>query len=395
MQVWQTFLSENECTQLKIEVGNFKQYARPIHGEKRTMCKIKYHMHLLSVDFVTKCKNHFQEQSTEIDFDRLHDCSVIWTEIGAREQVWHMDALKRFAVVNVILNSDIPTEFLDLEYIKKDQGLSSKNLDYPLKWVSLMVEETKMIIKPKINPGDAIFFWSQHIHRGPANLSEKERISLYMTFPLKIHLKITTDFAFTNWAWIDAHFECKKKHYHSDNNDEIRPIKQIDFIIKNDLLQLYPHDWNGVAVYESVQKQIEQREKYIADFPSSANLWLVFWQTGQMFLTTVEFLTDKQKVKINYLPTKKFPRQTVECVDLLTWEKDIRKINITKENLNEYNGYSLLVSKEHFLQVQTPCTIYPFSHLCSIDCKVIIPLYISREETTNVYVHPDLVFEIN
>lgn len=392
MQVWQQFLSEKERVQLVNESANFKQYAKSIHGEKRTMCKIKYHMHLLTVDIVSKCKNQFKGDETEIDFDRLHDCSIIWTGSDVAEQVWHMDALKRFAVVNIILNSDVPTEFLDLEYKRKDQGISSTTFDYPLKWVSSKQDEETKTIAPKIEAGDAIFFWSQTIHRGPANpASKKERISLYMTFPLKKQLKITTDYAFPNYAWFDSHFQCTKNHYHSDNYNEIRCLKQIDFIIKNEfLLDLYPHDWHGTNIYKAVKQQVDKRKAYIANFPSCANLWLVFWQTGQVYLTTVDFSIDNQKVKIHYLPTKKIPKPTIETVDTKTWELALKKIEIDLENVHEYNGYSP-VPKENFLKLQTPCLLYPFSHLCTIECSPVIPLQI--KETGTIYVHPDLLIQ--
>ncbi len=382
MQVWQSFLSESEKKHILSQTLTFEKHARAIHGEKRKMCKIKHHFDALNLNIKQKLE-HFQHHP-DVDFDRIHDCSIIWTEPGAKCQDWHMDALKRFAVLNIILNSDIATEFLDVPFNSNDQdkNVMTNTFDYHLCWAL----SSEKLIPLNMKKGDAVFFWSNMIHRGPSMpLEMKEpRISLYMTFPLKTQGKITTDFAFPNWAWIDAHF--------IQTHRLLRPTLQIDFIIRHDLLHLYPKDWHGENIHQLVEDQIKNREKFISLFPQEAHLFLVQWKTNDEFFLA-KVTTEKNKKCILYYPTSKYPKTTVENVDMDRWN-NITKIPIdTKEAVDKYCGYSF-VPIPQYMELKPSLSkkwiVYPFSHLCLKTEEIVIPFIVPSSSCSSIFVHPKL-----
>ncbi len=361
MQIWQNFLSQAEVQSVVSIVSKLKKNAHLIHGEKRRMLKLIKGVESLKLDFQKKSKTF--STSEEIDFSKLIDCSIIWTEKNATPQVWHMDAIERFAVLNIILTTDIPTEFLNIP------KQNDEKFEYPLNW-----NLHSSIFPIKIKSGDGIFFWSNEIHRGPAN-GEEERISLYLTFPLfRSSSSPTTDFAYPNWAWIDSKF--------NKSTTLKRTYNQIDFILKNNLLCLYPIDWHGSNVYQSVENQIDERKSFIASFPP-LNLFLVEYE-DIFYLANIKL--KQTIVEICYYPTCTFNSNYIEKIDLHSWEL-IKKIRIDVSNLDLYQGYSLK-PKENYIQKKVH-TVYLFSHLALKECDIVIPKIVNA----NVFVHPLLVFE--
>lgn len=375
MQIWQKFLLKKEVQDILIIISKLKKNASVIHGDNRKMLKLIKNLSALKIDLPSRACL-FSNQDNNIDFNKLIDCSIIWTEPKTKEQVWHMDALKRFAVVNVILTSDIPTEFLDVQYINKNQD--SKDFDYPLKWPLNKKQNLE------IKSGDAIFFWSNMIHRGPANINNEDRISLYLTFALKGQKQqITTDFAFPNWAWIDSKFEnsttLKRSHF------------QIDFIIMNDLLDLYPLNWHNDNIHENVSMQVQERQKFISTFPIAKKYFLLFWSDSQFYLTKIE-IDKNENVCIHYYPTLKHPKATFEKITLEKFNT-LEKIEINIDNLQELQGFSLYTQKGYTEKKITDqkCIFYSFSHLVLKEkCEISIP-HIFHEGQT-IFVHPLILF---
>ncbi len=373
MQVWQKFLSQKETQNVLQIIFKLKKNATSIHGEKRKMLKLIKNIKILNIDFESKAKL-FSSHNDEIDFSSLIDCSIIWTEKNSLAQVWHMDALKRFAVVNIILTTNIPTEFLQEDYILKDQD--NKDFDYPLRWSS--------IIKPNvnINSGDAIFFWSNMIHRGPESKTE-ERISLYLTFPLKNHIKtkITTDFAYPNWAWIDSKFK--------DSTTLKRSYEQIDFIRLNNLLDLYPLNWHGEMIYANVEKQIHERNQYISQFPLKNTFFLIYWSNGKSYVAKI--IPYKNYISIHYFPTFEFPSKTIEKVSLENFQS-LNQLEITSENIQELQGYSLTNQKGYIEKriITQRCIVYSFTHLVLKEAtEIVIPQVFFKDQI--IFIHPNLI----
>ncbi len=222
------------------------------------------------------------------------------------------------------------------------------------------------------------------IHRGPSNkFLTSDRISLYITFPLKNQIsKITTDFAYPNWAWIDSHF--------SNSTINKRSSKQIDFIILNNLLHLYPFDWHGENVNKYVENQIIQRKLFISEFPQNSNLYYIQWNNKNDFYLATCFLEKKNQIKILYHPTIKTPKITFETIYCKSIWENINKIHIQLNNIHLYQGYSW-ISFESYIRInqnKKKIIIYPFSHLCSIESEIVIPFEVSCE----IYVHKNLYY---
>ncbi len=361
MQVWQNFLSQDEISSTLFIIQNLKKKAHVIHGEKRSMLKLIKNMKILKLSIQSKA-NMFSQRN-EIDFEHPIDCSIIWTDKHASPQVWHMDAIENFAVLNIILTTNIPTEFLD------SNANDENKFEYPLNWNCLKT------LQLNIKPGDGIFFWSNMIHRGPGTL-DQERISLYLTFPIKenfIQKNLTTDFAYPNWAWIDSKFE--------NATTLKRSFYQIDFIIKNNLLDLYPLDWHGDKVFDSVSNQINERIKYIENYPP-LNIYLIEFEK-EFYLTRVT--SFKTFIEVFYYPTIKYPKEFIEQIKLEKWQY-INKIQINENNLNDYQGYSLTPKKNY--QLKTNILIYLFSHLVLKEADIAITKIL-----TTAYIHPLLIHE--
>ena len=357
MQVWQNFLTQEEISSLLVIVSKLKKHASVIHGEKRCMLKLIKKISLLKLNIQSKAEI-FSNAESNIDFKNPIDCSIIWTEKNASPQVWHMDAIERFAVLNIVLTTNIPTEFLDIQK-------TEDKFEYPLQW------NLSQCLALKIKPGDGIFFWSNMIHRGPGTLKE-ERISLYLTFPFKNSKNsITTDFAYPNWAWIDSKFE--------NSLTLKRSFYQIDFIISNHLLDLYPKNWHGDNIFQSVANQMEERKNYIQNYPPK-NTYLVEFETT-FYLANIVF--NNIGVEIHYYPTVKYPQKFIEKMKFEKWEK-INKILIDEKNMDEYQGYSSTYKKNYIKKENI--LIYLFSHLVLKESDIAIPKIFPM-----VYIHHELI----
>lgn len=341
--------------------------ARKIHGENRAMFKTITNQKLFKKmqSEIHSLLPHIHRALAKIHlfssrckaFRYLHDCSFLYAYPEAQAQVWHMDSLQKFLVVNILLSSHKSTEFLALNYVeaKKLEETKSINaffsseelqLDYPVEWAS-PTNGKDIFYKTECAPGDAIAFWSNTIHRGPNTLQESHtRVSLYLTFSehqaVNSQATITTDYAFPNWAWLDAQFDdnfgdlkidvffgspnVKKKHQHCPFQLDF--LKQNKFLLKN----LYPEIWFERKVRFDLETELEYRRKTLENFPDSLNLWDVYWpQDAQYYLAKMISLSDSG-VELLYLASHTSPITTFESMTIKEWNKTL-KTKITLQNI--------------------------------------------------------------
>jgi len=238
------------------------KYANVIHGEERKMYKL-----IQDSEFLHLFSRPLQHLQDVFQQSQIIDCSFIWTHSHAKEQVWHMDSLDSFYVCNVLINSNIPTEFLNVEYKKNC-------FQYDMQWPT----DPKPPLK--VEAGDAICFMSDTIHRGPCNTSSETRLTLYLTFA-NTRKKLTTDYTYPNWAWIDAQFEGSKPLKRSD--------RQIDFFIANPhLVTLYPLLWFEDPIRESIALQIQSRLTFMKKQFPHGMYWIEWEKEWYLAHTRIE-----------------------------------------------------------------------------------------------------------
>lgn len=390
MSVVNNVLNTNEIKEILSIIDINK--ANVIHGENRMMqtfgnkAPSKLQLH----------KWNHKIQNLTNEYSIMHDCSIIFTLQDAQPQVWHMDALEKFLVINVMLTSTNGTEFLDVPYSNRDQAYSIndlKDFDYPLVWNDLNYK------KASIKPGDAIVFWSNMIHRGPGTLSKEPRISLYLSFYKPSQPIITTKFAFPNWAWFDSHFD--------DAHVTKRSMKEIDFLLQHEyLVSIFPDRWFEDRVLKSVQDQIHKRklmiEKYSKD-SSGLNIYNIYWEADQKWYLGQKSIQDNM-VKIIYFSTN--PNQqnvSIEYQTLSEWS-NVKKQHITHFDNLSTGGYEIRNKKNDIILdiikgsnhniIQGPKTVYvfPFSNRIFHMEEYICPIKIQLNQNQSLHLFNGVTF---
>lgn len=348
-EIHRNLLSCSETTLQLME--QLSQKAEVIHGEKRRMFKLMKTHPLLTRTFAQTIQNKLKTNDLFKPYTKLQDCSVLYAEHHVQPQVWHMDSLEKFLVINVALSKKAKcTEFLHLPYVDKDQNVALA-FDYPCHWEQ--AAEGKKYSTPLLQCGDAVVFWSNCIHRGPE--THENRTMLYLTFKKPNQRGTTTDFTYPNWAWLDARFA---------SNDSVlrRSPREVEFLQNNqDLVdELFPEMWFSEPVRESVHKQILERQENNKLFPEHVSLYDVKWSDNKYYLAKIHSQTKKQ-VTLKYYATKDFPHISYETLSLSDWSR-MPKTHITKQNIEdlELGGY---MSKPSGVQM----LVFPFTHRIKID----------------------------
>ncbi len=371
---------QKECHQF-IQKHQFQKKAGEIHGEYRYMQKLIPNYAKWAHEIADKVWMELKMENCP--FTQLHDCSIIFVKPGAAAQSWHMDALNKFLVVNVLVNSDNGTEFLDLPYAVREQNIADR-FDYPSNWI---LGSKNQFVKPSVAVGDAIVFWSNVIHRGPSTMEEKNtRISLYLTFK-KPRQSVTTDFAYPNWAWFDARFA-------GPNKPNRRGSQEIEFLRNNqEYLELFPDSWFEIDVYGSVTRQVKEREQQALTFPECLNLVDVKWPKTDKFYLCQYSITEKGEFALRYFATADFPRESWEYLSPAEFRK-LEKKFITNDNWCQLDIAGCQVGKStaeelkqrHPKSVSRTIQCYPFSSRIllkepgSWDILFLTPLYLGPKD---------------
>ncbi len=389
-RVFHNLLSPDDIEKIASLVN--KKIAKPIHGERRKMQKL---IKILSPDALVWLKQKAQIKEPVFEkFTSLLDCSLIWTSENAPSQEWHMDSLEKFLVINIILESENATEFLDVPFIDNEQWNKDEkqtHFDYPIVW-----KKSSSVLKPRVQPGDAICFWSNTIHRGPATGKNEKRASLYMTFGQPSQTRITTDFAFPNWSWFDHQF------YQLDKNK--RSAEELDYLLSHEQLvdELYPLEWFGNAVRQTVHDEMDKRHKYVAQFPANANLYDVLWdEDHQYYLCQVT--KEGTLFKLKYFPTQPSQKSSQqsshfeETMSEKSWLQ-VKKIHIDSCSIQTLNIGGFEIMKDEETQPKK-YTVYPFSHRVIVTSllyrEMMVPVHISCGSNQRLELHSRTLFFLN
>lgn len=372
--VFKQLFSLQEIQVLINDVQKYESQALAIHGNRK----------MIKLETVFPCeyiKSLFQKVSSKIpNYEEGIDCSVVFTEPGSDPQEWHMDALQKFPVVNIVLNSLVATEFLDVPY---QPCFQEGTLNYPACWTS----GTEKVVKPDVGPGDGILFWANCIHRGPSLSAQNTdtRWCLFMSFRTT-STRPTTDYVFANWNWLDRVFG-------SDRMRE-RPWPLIDFLMANpDLLNIYPKVLDEKYwIRQSILDQIGDRKLFNRTFPNNLEMYDII-VLGKHRL--VSLLKRKQgEIKLYFYPERQ-GNEEEESVQAMNEKSfyELHPLKITRKNLATIalGGFNFVKTQSDLTRVESTIFVYPFTHrldkqIMSDGTSILMKIEASRQRP--VFIHP-------
>jgi hypothetical protein len=379
MIIKQVFSPEEIDCLLK-DITLYESQALEIHGN-RTMLKLQT---VFAKEYVQNLFDKVKKRMP-LECEKGIDCSVVFTKPGSVCQDWHLDSLQNFPVINILLNSNITTEFLDIDYVP---NFTAGILQYPACWTA----SPKNILQPDVQSGDGIYFPSNSIHRGPAlNKSDSTtRICLFLSFSTKNERGPTTDYVYSNWEWLDCCFGY-------NDFEQIRSWKHIDFLITNpSLLDLYPKNVetiNGtISVRQSIVDQMIDRKDFIKNYPDSLYIYDIVDVLGIHRFVSVIRHRRKSITLYFYKQNQDKEGSNFSVEQTLDFDTflELKPVKITKRNMWTFSGYMFKKIQSTMIKKECPIIVYPFSHRLAISelDSTTIPLQINASRKEPIFVHP-------